>query len=480
LSFLRHAAAIAVELRRLARSAVVVAAITSIAQPVFAQADAYKLHMKNGVKLFHDENYDAAIAEFRAAYEAKPKASPLVNIALAEKAQFKYPQAIEALELALAKHKDTMDAADVQAAEAAIKEMRALLAYIEIDLFPPEATLFVDGDELAKDAAKSPIPLGPGTHKIVARAEGYAPAEENVTVASGETEKLKLALVPDRGWVAIEPTAPNMNIAIDQRVVGSGKWAGLLSPGTHLVQVYGPGAPSYSAQILVVAGKQLHLRPSAPAPLPTTPLTVVPVPPPPTQSKKQPPPRPPRRGFYAIALGGLLFPTTHPQGFEASVNSGASGGVRVGYQVNNTAGFDLLYEHASIFTPSAFDSVEGYTLISNRIGLELRLATHGDRFRFIGMLGSGLTHDMVTFDKTELNQNPCGPACIDASGWDPFFLLEGGMEFDIEGVLLGVALQSIFQPSRGISPETTNDIAIFDNEPLIHLGPALRVGYRFW
>src|SRR4051794_26654217 len=85
--------------------------VAVIAAPAaaMAQGDAYKQHMDNGVKLFHDQNYSAAITEFRAAYEARPNPNPLVNIALCEKAVFHYPKAIAALEAVLAKHGDAME-----------------------------------------------------------------------------------------------------------------------------------------------------------------------------------------------------------------------------------------------------------------------------------------------------------------------------------------------------------------------------------
>src|SRR6185503_15191403 len=60
--------------------------------------DAYRLHMDNGVKLYQDKNFAAAIAEFEAAYKARPKASPLMNISLCYKSVFAYPKAIAALE----------------------------------------------------------------------------------------------------------------------------------------------------------------------------------------------------------------------------------------------------------------------------------------------------------------------------------------------------------------------------------------------
>ena len=62
-----------------------------------AQGDPYKSHMDNGVRLYSDHNYPAAVVEFQAAYEARPNANPLVNIALCNKEMFHYTQAITAL-----------------------------------------------------------------------------------------------------------------------------------------------------------------------------------------------------------------------------------------------------------------------------------------------------------------------------------------------------------------------------------------------
>jgi len=206
-----------------ASSAAPAASAAPSASTTPAAPEPYKQHMDNGIKLYQDGNYPAAIVEFRAAYEAKPKASPLVNVALCYKAKFNYPKAIEALEVALARHGDTMDASDKQAATDAIADMRALLAYATVELTPRQATLLVDGEEQPADAADKPVPLGPGTHQIAARAEGYAPTEQLVTVASGERPTVKLVLVPDKGWVVVRPLDPRQSIAIDQRAVVIGR-----------------------------------------------------------------------------------------------------------------------------------------------------------------------------------------------------------------------------------------------------------------
>ena len=449
-------------------------AVTASAQPAAglppaaAPADTYKLHMENGVKLFEDRNYDAARAEFRAAYEARPRANPLINIALAHKAEFNYPKAIEALETALAKHRDTMSAGDIKAAEGELKDMRALLARVKLTVSPASAKVTIDGEALPAAALEQPIPLGPGTHKIAASAEGFATIEKRFTVASGESTEIALALVPDQETILIEAPDPRMTISVDQRVVGTGSWTGLLPPGPHVVQIAGPGGRPFTANILVVAGRPLTMRPGADLfpPLPTLPGFV---------PRRDPPVLPPKHGLYLIALASLLFQTRYPTGFPSpEINSGGAGGIRVGYQVNGVAGFDGFFQHSSLFTPTKNDPAGGYTLISNRIGADLRLMTPGKTVRAVGVLGGGVVLDSLGFEKSKPGCTPV--ECEKGSGVDPFLLIEAGLELEFSGVLVGVALESQFQSSRGISDAT----APFSNQPLLHLGPGLRVGYAFW
>ena len=456
-----------------------------------AAVDGYKLHMKNGVKLFQDKNFEAAIVEFQAAYEASPKPSPLFNIALCEKALFDYPKAIGVLEQAVARHGAAMDEADKKAAIEAIDEMRALLAYVTVKITPPQATLRIDGDEKPPGAADRPIPLGPGTHTISAASEGYAIGEATITVASGETDKVvTLSLVPDKGYVTITTHDAAMAIAVDGKPMGYGQWAGLLPPGSHIVQMYKSDSPTVSRQILVVAGKAQEVGPdlggvAITAPAPALPPRLPDVPKAPVTE----PPAAPVRGFFALATGSLLGPVSHPTGFPgATANSGAAGGVRVGYRVNRAAAFNATFEYGNVVVRASDVSDDSdYSLSSTRFGLDLRLMTPGKTVRFVGTVGGGAVSTDLTFDLTSRLATLCdgavsgcdfprlekceGDGC---SGLDPYFQSEVGIELEFGGVLLGAALQSYFQATKGI------DESPYDNDALVFLGGGLRVGYGAW
>jgi hypothetical protein len=160
-----------------------------------ADGESYKLHLASGAKLVEEENFAAARAEFEAAYQAEPKARPLLEVAACEKAMFRYPQAIAALERALRDHAATLDEAERKGAEGSLAELRALLGFVQVELVPRDAMLRIDGEDQPRGALQRTIPLAPGAHRLEARLDGYWPAAQTITLAAGDQAAIKLRLV---------------------------------------------------------------------------------------------------------------------------------------------------------------------------------------------------------------------------------------------------------------------------------------------
>jgi hypothetical protein len=401
----------------------------------FAQENVYKLHLENGVKLFADKNYPAALAEFQAAYEAKPSPNPLVNIALCEKALFRYPKAIVALETALERYAAVMDPGDKTAATEAIAEMRALLGNVTLSVVPATATVLVDGETLKEGAITKPIPLGPGDHKVEVRADGFVAAERTVTVVSGEQIRLTLALARDSvALVAPRTTAPVVEPA--------------------------PTAPKRD------------------------------------QASE-------RRGPYALALGSVLMPLTHSIYLRQPDNTfGPAYGLRIGFQVNRMAGFDVSYEHSNLFTNAGTSSSVSYSVMSNRLSGALRLIYGGPVVRVLGTIGGGVVIDSLSYTGAPTG-NGSGSVCVlqegvcplagssakgSPGGVDAFALGEAGIELDLDHVLVDIVAESQFEATGNFTstatsasvPGVTSPVGIFGASPIINVGPALRIGYRFW
>jgi hypothetical protein len=469
-------------------------------------AESYKQHMSNGVKLFQDKNYAAAIVEFQAAYAAKPKASPLINIALCHKGLFQYPKAVAALREALTKHGDAMDPGDKKATEEAIAEMSALLAYVTVRVSPDHAVLSIDGEDQPPGAAEKPIPLGPGPHKIAARASGHASAEASLSVASGDKSKaIALELVPDKGFVRVRAPDGQTAIAIDQKAMGRGSWEGYVAPGRHVVQVYKGGVSSGAVEVLVSAGKAQEIAPGGEdGELTTRPISGVryfgkpagdaSIDAPPelalgsgkakdkaggkVERKKDPA----LTGFYGHAAGSFFGIVAGGPDLERSDLGGWSFGVRGGYRLSTAFGIELMLDYSNttgIEEPPGMDGQpappevesEGYDLDSIRFGTNIRFMTPGYRARFVATLGLGFAQDTGSL---YLASDPNRENLAVGDATTVYFNLEQGVEFNLKHVLLGLVLQQV----AGTTGRFTEASDFGGGQ--VTLGLGLRVGYGRW
>jgi hypothetical protein len=444
--------------------------------------DAYRQHMDVGVQFYEQKNYSAAIAEFQEAYKARPKASPLVNEALCYKATFAYTKAIRALETALEKHSDTMDENDKKAAQTEIDVLRAVLSYVTFKITPAGAAVQVDGETYADAPAGKVVPLDPGPRSIRVVAEGYAPVDQIVTLASGPRE-LVYPLHPNMGFVKIKAVDAKYAIAIDQRALAYGEWTGLLAPGSHIVEMYLPGSPTppYRVRVDVEVGQSYEITPGkggVPIMGNGLPVTPPPLPPPPR------PPAKPITGPFALASISLFGPTEQPSAFNGeNVSPGVAAGLRVGYRVNTPVSFDAMFEYSNILVQKqAFEGVN-YNLEMVHGGLNMRLQTPGKLGRFYGSFGGGIVYESLDFSYKApgtLTQctTPAAPtertkSCTDVDGIDGYFLIEGGLQLTFGNILVDLALGTYVQSVRGFGASTYGDWL-----PVLEGG--LRVGYAAW
>ncbi|MBI4703247.1 MAG: tetratricopeptide repeat protein [Deltaproteobacteria bacterium] len=450
----------------------------------------YQRHLDNGLMLFEEKNFAGAITEFRAAYRAEPKASPLINLALTFKQLGDYPKAIEQLRQALDKHADTMSADDQRAARRAIAEMEALLGHLSVRIEPAsaasEAKLFINDEE--RGSVGQPIPLSPGRYLVEARLDGYEPAKKTVEVAAGEQEReLVLVLQPTAGKLSVASASPQTWIEIDGVPKRQGAWEGLLAPGVHQVRVFLPGKPAQTIAVLAVAGKTHHVIQQADGKLATdSPLPLA-------RPQDEKPAVPAAagdeeiRGLYGMGMGSLLVlegsdPVmgTDPgsplrlKRDAAELPGGAAGSVRLGYRVATWAGFELVGQYSDLRVSGTYPEMPAsvtYVVRSIRAGGALRVLLPGRKWvRFAGTVGAGIAYDEVDWLDAPTGWNG-------GDGLDGFGELDVGVELEISKVLLGLVLQNVVQSTKGL-----DDIEgpRFRGTSLFIVGPALYAGYGLW
>jgi tetratricopeptide (TPR) repeat protein len=90
-----------------------------------AQREEARDHFQRGVALMQEGSAEAALAEFQRAYELHPARAILFNIGMCQKSLGRFTDAIRTLQRYLDEYREQASEAELEAVDAAIREMRA-------------------------------------------------------------------------------------------------------------------------------------------------------------------------------------------------------------------------------------------------------------------------------------------------------------------------------------------------------------------
>ncbi len=227
--------------------------------PTAARLAEARLHFQQGVALFKEQNYDAALAEFLGAYGISGEPVVLYNMALTFKALFRYSEAMDTLERYLAEsagHGHPVARERRAEVESIIAEMRSLLADVTIVLTPADAALRIDGRPTSLDV-QGIVKLPAGSHVIEAGAPDHVAGRREITVVAGtaQTVALDLAAIPHSGHVTISASEIGARVAVDGNDLGPAPVTVELAAGGHQVEVVAPGFAANRSELAVAAGQ---------------------------------------------------------------------------------------------------------------------------------------------------------------------------------------------------------------------------------
>jgi hypothetical protein len=161
-----------------------------------------------GVRLYREQSYDAALAEFQKAYELAPDYHLLYNLAQVQAERHDYVAAVALFRRYLARGAGAVPAERRAAVERELAELSGLTAELVISTNVRGAELLVDGIRVGLSPLGRASRVNAGVHRLVARKGGYLPHEQEVTVAGGETLRLQVALEAEPAPPRREEPAP--------------------------------------------------------------------------------------------------------------------------------------------------------------------------------------------------------------------------------------------------------------------------------
>jgi copper chaperone CopZ len=399
-------------------------------------------HFKLGIKLYQDTNYAGALAEFNAAYAVKPGPGSLQNVALSQKALFRYREAADTLQQLLSRHGGELSDGEKKALTEAIAELDGLVGSIVVSVDPSDAKVTVDGRAVPSSELSAGLELNVGEHTLVADLTGYARLQRVVSVASQQKlVPVELKLKATDGFLNIMANDAHAAIAVDGVTRALHEWHGPVKPDTeHLIQVFREGYEGYESNITVPLGKTLDVHAELGERLegePSQPLTGVK-----PGAMPAPPPRRVPHGYYGLLTLGALVLGQQPLELTSTRSGSVLGtvGVRGGYRIWAPVAAELMVDFGKLVTDAksqASGVSRTYSLDAFRFGPNLRLMTTGKALRFSSTIGAGIVHHALVLDPVSGSAAFPGGS---TSGFDPYFSIELGAQWSIGQALLGVAL----------------------------------------
>jgi hypothetical protein len=160
---------------------------------------------RKGLDLYNDGDFQAALIEFRRAYELAPSYQVLYNIGQVYFQLQDYAGALSSLERYLAEGGAGVPPSRRADVEKDIAKLRARVAHIEVTTNVPDVEITLDDVSIGKTPFPKPILVSAGRHKLTAAKPGYKEANRVIELASGDSPKLAFDLAD---LSAAPPPAP--------------------------------------------------------------------------------------------------------------------------------------------------------------------------------------------------------------------------------------------------------------------------------
>jgi tetratricopeptide (TPR) repeat protein len=159
-----------------------------------AAVDEARQRFQKGVQLFHEWSFEAALAEFRKAYQLAPSYRLLYNIAQVHYELHNYVDALKAFRQYLSE-----GAADVPAdrrtqVEAEIRKLEGRVGLLEIVANVDSGQVAIDDVPVGILPMKAPILVNPGVRRVSVTKLGFGTTARNVTIAGGDHAQVQLEL----------------------------------------------------------------------------------------------------------------------------------------------------------------------------------------------------------------------------------------------------------------------------------------------
>jgi hypothetical protein len=227
-----------------------------------------KAEYEAGKILYKDGDYTNALAKFQHSHELSSDPRLLWNMAACEKFLRRYSRARTLLQRFGRESDARVTEEDRRAAADLEKVLSPFVSALKVVVSEPGADVLVDDEKIGVSplAGSAQIDVGKRTFRV--SKPGFKEFVDTRQVNGGVDVVVvaKLEKEVHRGRLIIE-AGPKDLISLDGKVIGQGRWEGVVSSGGHALRVSAPGMTTYQTEVVLQDDKTrlvpIKLEPSA-------------------------------------------------------------------------------------------------------------------------------------------------------------------------------------------------------------------------
>ena len=221
----------------LVRAAFVLSLLLSAACPRSARAQAAdaaaegadveqaRKHFAQGLKLYKDGDFDAALLQFERAYAVKTNFKVLYNMAQCHFELHQYVEARDTLSRYLKDGAGSIEAERQSAVESDLAELQRRIAHVKLSVNVSGATVYVDGKKAGVTPLTAAIDVNEGQRAISVETPDRGSKQRLVRVAGGEEQSISLDFeAAPSAAPAVSGPPPARAANPEPRGLGAGFW----------------------------------------------------------------------------------------------------------------------------------------------------------------------------------------------------------------------------------------------------------------
>lgn len=184
-------------------------------------------HFNQGLKLYKDGDFDAALVQFERAYAVKPNYKVLYNIAQSYFELHQYVEARDALRRYLKEGEGSIEADRRAAAEGDLVDLERRIAHVLLQVNVDGATVYIDGKKVGVTPLAGRVDVSEGQRTVSVESPDRGSKQRVVRLAGGEEQTVEVQF-ESQAAAAPASTAGSAATEPQQRAeqgLGAGFWA---------------------------------------------------------------------------------------------------------------------------------------------------------------------------------------------------------------------------------------------------------------